>query len=67
MIILIIQFKCKIKQKTLLLYENSSNFLRSERLKKIRIILVVFFAYFFSCTDAHLTVYASRSQTYNAN
>ncbi len=39
MIILIIQFKCKIKQKTLLLYENSSNFLRSERLQKNHIIV----------------------------
>jgi hypothetical protein len=37
MIILIIQFKCKIKQKTVILYENRSNFLRSERLQKIRI------------------------------
>jgi hypothetical protein len=30
MIILIIQFKCKIKQKTVILYENRSNFLRSD-------------------------------------
>jgi hypothetical protein len=39
MIILIIQFKCKIKQKTVILYENRSNFLRSERLQKNRIIV----------------------------
>jgi hypothetical protein len=37
MTILIIQ--CKIKQKTVILYENRSNFLRSERLQKIRIIV----------------------------
>ena len=46
MIILIIQFKCKIKQKTVILYENRSNFLRSERLQKIRItvsFLLIFY------------------------
>ena len=48
MIILIIQFKCKIKQKTVILYENRGNFLRSERLQKIRII-VSFLLIFFSC------------------
>ncbi len=36
MIILILA-KCKINQKTVILYENRSNFLRSERLQEIRI------------------------------
>ena len=46
MIILIIQFKCKIKQKTVIMYEISSNFLRPERLQKIRItvsFLLIFY------------------------
>jgi hypothetical protein len=40
MTILIIQFKCKIKQKSVILYENRSNFLRSERLQEICIIVI---------------------------
>jgi len=49
MIILIIQFKCKINQKTVILYESRSNFLRSERLQKIRIIVSCMLS--FSCKD----------------
>ena len=51
MIIFIRQFKCKIKQKTVILYENRSNFLRSEGLQKIQ-----FSAYFFSCKVINMNV-----------
>ncbi len=58
MTILIIQFKCKIKQKTVIMYENRSYFLRSERLQKIRIISRIsqFSAYFFSCKVINMNV-----------